>query len=111
LPADANPFSLTAKGLQVTVRLQPGANRNAIEGLVELNDATVALKVRVSAPAVDGKANAALIKLLAKIWNLPKSSLTLVAGRRDRRKVLAIEGESKELLPRLKAWLESLPTD
>jgi uncharacterized protein (TIGR00251 family) len=108
-PADASPVSLTDKGLQVALRLQPGASRDAIDGLVELDGGQVALRVRVTAPAVDGKANAALIKLLAKAWKLPKSSLSLVAGRQDRRKILAVEGEPKELLPRLEAWLKSLP--
>lgn len=67
------------------------------------------LQVKVGAPPEGGKANAALIKLLAKAWKLPKSAITLVSGRRDRHKTLAIDGEARELLPRLQAWLESQP--
>lgn len=73
-----------------------------------LDDGVTVLKVRVTEPPEDGKANAALIKLLAKAWKLPKSSLTLVAGHSDRRKTLAVAGEPAELLCDLQRWLAAL---
>lgn len=64
------------------VRAQPGAARTAIRG--EYGDT---LKIAVAAPPADGRANAALIAFLAKVFGLPRSAVTLVAGvgSRDKR--------------------------
>ena len=87
------------------MRLQPGASRAAIEGLGELADGRVVLKVRVGQPPEGGKANAALIKLLAKAWKLPKSRLRIIAGHSQRLKTLLIEGDAAELRLRIGAQL------
>lgn len=63
------------------------------------------LKIAVTAVPEAGKANAAMIKLLAKEWHLPKSALGIAAGATDRRKVLMIEGETNALMDRLGAWI------
>src|SRR3546814_5864735 len=63
-----------------------------VDGLEVLDGGVEVLKVRVTEPPEDGKANAALIRLLAKLWKLPKSTLTLVAGHGERRKTLAVAG-------------------
>ena len=94
--------------LLVDLRLQPGASRAGIDGLTVLDDGKTVLKVRVSEPAEDGKANAALIRLLAKTWQLPKSSLSLVAGHTNRRKTLAVAGDPAELRQALERWLAGL---
>lgn len=88
-------------GLRLEVRLQPGAGAERIEGLETQADGTVVVKVRVTAPPEDGKANAALIKLLAKRWKLPKSSIALLTGERARRKSLLLRGPSDALAARL----------
>ena len=61
--------------------------------------------VRVGARAEGGKANVAVIKLLAKAWRLPKSALSIASGASARRKSLAIAGNPQALLPALEAWL------
>jgi hypothetical protein len=106
--SDGSPFRPARDGLLVDIRLQPGASRAQVDGLAVLDDGVTVLKVRVTEPPEDGKANAALIKLLAKAWKLPKSSLTLVAGHSDRRKTLAVAGEPTELLCDLERWLAAL---
>ncbi len=73
-----------------------------------LDDGAAVLKLRVTEPPEGGKANAALIKLLAKAWKLPKSDLSLVAGQTDRRKTLAVAGDPKALRRDLQAWLAGL---
>lgn len=103
------PFSATAAGVRVALRLQPGARRAGIDGLVRLADGRVALKARVGEPPEGGKANAALIKLLAKAWHLPKGAISIVAGRSDRVKTLEVTGDPGELTARLAAWLAALP--
>ena len=63
-----------------------------------------ALKVAVTAPPVEGKANAACIELLAKLLKLPKSSFSIAAGQTSRNKVARISGiTADELCARLRA--------
>ena len=92
----------------MTLRLQPGARQNAVEGLQTLVDGQRAIKARVTAPPEAGKANAAAVKLLAKAWRLPKSAVTIVGGAADRTKTLEIAGDPAALAPRLRDWLGEL---
>ncbi len=103
-----SPFTPVAGGVRVALRLQPGARGDGVEGLAELADGGRALKARVSAPPEAGKANAALIKLLAKAWRVPKGSIEIRAGKGDRSKTLLVAGDPDALLPRLEAWLDAL---
>ena len=70
-----------------------------------MSDGRTALAVRVSAPPEGGKANAALVKLLAKTWKLPKSAITIVAGHGHRQKSLLIAGDPMALKAKLGNWL------
>jgi len=107
-PPRATPFREGKDCLLVDLRLQPGASRAKVDGLAVLDDGVPVLKLRVTEPPEDGKANAALIKLLAKAWKLPKSSLSLVAGHSDRRKTLAVSGDPVALRRALESWLAGL---
>ena len=60
----------------------------------------------MTAPAEGGKANAALIRALAKAWRLPKTSLRLARGAGGRRKTLLVAGEPGALMRHLRAWME-----
>lgn len=88
------------------MRLSPRASRNRIEGSIPLADGGTALKVAVTAPPEAGRANAALIALLAKELHLPKGRIRLVAGASARLKTLLIAGEAGDLGARLKARLD-----
>ena len=105
MSTDTVPFEPTAGGLRVRLRVQPGARRETVEGLVALPGGQVALAVRVHAPPEGGKANAALVKLLARTWKLPKSAISIVAGHRRRRKVLLVSGDPAALESKLREWL------
>jgi uncharacterized protein len=74
---------------RITVRLTPRAGRDAIQGW----DGDE-LRVRVARPPVDGRANAALIKLLAKALGVAPSRCEIVSGATARTKVIEIEGIS-----------------
>jgi uncharacterized protein YggU (UPF0235/DUF167 family) len=87
------------------VRLQPGARANDVGGLVQLAGGAVALKARVTAAPEGGKANAALIALLAKTWRLPKGAFEITGGRSDRTKMLHVAGDPADLKARLERWL------
>ena len=75
------------------VRVAPRASRNAIVGVHE-----GALKVSLTAPPVEGAANEALRKLLAKALGVPKSNIEIIRGERGRNKVLRIRGVGREAL-------------
>ena len=77
----------TARGVTLSLRVQPRARRNAIVG--ELGGA---LKVAVTAPPLDGRANAACIELLAEFLNLPRTALTIISGQSSRSKVILVQG-------------------
>ncbi len=87
------------------MRLQPGARANGVGGVVQLAGDAVALKARVTAAPEGGKANAALIALLAKAWCVPKGSIEITGGRSDRNKVLHVAGDPADLKARLERWL------
>ena len=77
----SGPLRVATGGVDIHVRLHPAAHRAGVEGVVETADGTRVLKIRVTEPPEDGKANAALIKLLARTWKVPKSALSIISGR------------------------------
>lgn len=89
------------------VRLTPKASNNRIDGMVPDAEGGVALKAGVTAAPEGGKANKALIGMLAKSWRLPKTSISVQSGAGSRRKTLVIEGDTKMLLEKLGDWMES----
>ncbi len=81
-------FRVAADGrVTLTLHIQPGAKKTEIAGLH--GDA---LKIRLAAPPVDGKANEALIGFIAETVGLPRAAVTLKSGQTSRRKVLEISG-------------------
>ena len=74
------------EGVTLTLHIQPGAKKTEVAGLH--GDA---LKIRLAAPPVDGKANAALVEFVAERLKLPKSAVCLKSGQTSRRKVLEVK--------------------
>ncbi len=77
---------------RLAVRLTPRGGRDAVEGWTQDEAGRPLLKARVSAPPVDGEANASLIKLIAKVLGVSRSSVRIASGEGARVKVLAVEG-------------------
>ena len=94
-PADA--MAAAPGGARLAVRLTPKARRDAIEGAVREADGKVALKVAVSAAPVDGKANAALVALLAPALGVAKSAVSIAAGASGRRKLVFVAGDAERM--------------
>ncbi len=83
---------------RIRVRLTPRSARDELAGWQDGE-----LRVKVTAPPLEGKANAALERLLAQVLRVPKTSVRVVAGARGRTKTVAIEGLSQdEALARLR---------
>ncbi len=76
----------TPEGIIIRIRVLPNAKQAEIVGLHD-----GALKIRVQAPAIEGKANAALIAFLAKKFGIPKRSLSILRGTKDRHKIVRID--------------------
>lgn len=85
----------TAAGARFAVRVQPRARKNAITG--EVGEA---LKIALTAPPIEGRANDACIEFLAAILNVPRSSITIAAGQSSRNKAVLVAGLSAEELRR-----------
>lgn len=83
----------TARGVLLPVRAVPRASKNEIQGIH--GDA---LKVRLQAPPVDGKANEALIRFLSDTLDIPRSQISVASGETGRNKAVLITGLSKEEL-------------
>ena len=101
-------LSLAKDGATLTIRLQPGASANRIVGIVADKSGDSLLKVMVTASPEKGKANAALIKLLSKHWEIPKSDISIIKGMTERRKVIHIAGKFDTLALFLNKKLEEL---
>lgn len=76
--------------MRLAVRVLPRSSRNSIEWEQET------LKVRLTAPPVEGAANEALIALLAERLDLPKRSISIVSGATGRQKIVEIVGMAEE---------------
>jgi uncharacterized protein (TIGR00251 family) len=103
------PLREAADGVRVAVRLSPRARADRLDGVERLADGTPVLKVSVAAPPADGRANDALLQLLAREWRLPRRDLALVGGLKSRAKLVRVAGDGAALLRRLGAALAALP--
>lgn len=83
------PIRDDASGASFAVRVHPRAKRNAVAG--ELGDA---LKLSLTAPPVEGKANQACIEFLAELLSVAKSSVSIAAGETSRQKIVRVAGLS-----------------
>ena len=81
------------QGVTFAVRAHPRAKKNAITG--ELGDA---LKVSLTTPPVEGRANEACVEFFAKLLKVPRSSVTIASGQTSRNKVIRVVGLSAEEL-------------
>jgi uncharacterized protein len=98
-PLVVKPFMVSIQnsphGGTFAVKVRPRAKKNAITGEVG-----GAVKLALTAPPVDGKANEACIEFFAKLLNLSRSSVTIAAGQTSRNKVIRVAGLSAEEIRR-----------
>ncbi len=85
------PLRESGGGVTFAVKVHPRAKKNAISG--EVGDA---LKLSVTAPPIDGKANQACIEFFAKLLKVPRSSVTIASGQTGRNKLIRVAGLSIE---------------
>jgi uncharacterized protein (TIGR00251 family) len=91
------PWRYSAQGLSVALRVTPRGGRDDIDGLEQLADGRMVVKVRVRAIAEGGEANRAVTELLAKALGVPKARVRLVTGATSRLKQIAVDGDPAKL--------------
>jgi hypothetical protein len=92
-----SPFTITEQGITLNIKVTPKSSSNRIGKL----DTSNRLKVYVTAVPENGKANEAVIALLAKHWGLSKSQIRIIRGATDSHKLIEISGNESELEERL----------
>ena len=91
------------QGAALTIRVTPRSRKTEFGGLME--DGT--LRVRVAAPPVEGKANAALVKFLSKVLRVRKNRIEIVAGQRGLDKIISIlDLSAEDAEHRIQGWLD-----
>jgi hypothetical protein len=91
------------RGAALTVRVTPRARRTEVAGILE--DGT--LRIRLTAPPIEGRANAALVDYLAEVLGIRKSRIEIVAGEKGLDKIVSITGMAAlEVQRRLQAWID-----
>jgi uncharacterized protein (TIGR00251 family) len=83
--------NIAAGTVSFAVRVQPRASKDEITGVIN-----GALKIRLQAPAVENRANEALVELLAHLLKTPKSAVRILGGDRSRAKRIEIRGVTKQ---------------
>jgi uncharacterized protein YggU (UPF0235/DUF167 family) len=96
-------------GVHVAVRLWPRAKFDRLIGLVPTAGGGCTVKASVAAPAEDGRANEALLRLLAHAWQLPRRDLSIVAGLASRNKTVRVAGDPHRLSAKLAGAILGLP--
>lgn len=85
------PITESGDGVSFAVKVHPRAKKDAVIG--EIGDA---LKISLTAPPVEGRANAACVAFLAELLNIPRSSITIASGQNSRNKTIHVAGVSAE---------------
>jgi uncharacterized protein (TIGR00251 family) len=89
-------FTNTDSGVTFPVRVQPRASRSGIAGEVD-----GALRIRLAAPPIDGRANEELVNLLAKLLDIPRRQIEIISGQRSKNKLVRVSGLSAETCEKL----------
>jgi len=87
------PVKETSEGVTFNVKVHPRARKNAVTGVV--GDA---LKLAVTAPPLEGRANQAVVEFFADLFEIPRASVTIASGVRGQMKVVRVTGVSKQAI-------------
>ncbi len=102
------PFTLGPDGATITVRLTPRAKSDRLLAVVDGEGRRI-VRAAVTAPPEDGRANEALLRLLARELDMPRRDLAIRAGATGRNKLVRIAGPPRRLAEKLAAVIAGLP--
>jgi uncharacterized protein len=97
----AKPYTAVSTGVRLAVRLTPRAAHNRVVGTAVDADGRPVLQIRLTAPPVEGAANAALIVFLAKTLGLRQADVTIRSGHKGRLKIVDLAGDAVSLQAKL----------
>ena len=94
----SNKFKITKvnNGIKINIRVIPNASKCELAGIIEN-----ALKIKLDAPPVNGKANEKCIKYISNLLSVSKSSVSITSGKKSKSKVLFIKGNAEKLEAKL----------
>lgn len=93
-----NYFKITGNDIRIKVKIAPGSSKNKIIGVYDDS-----LKITITAPAVEGKANKKCIAYLAKYFDIAKSKIEIISGKNSKNKLIKIyDINQKEFLEKIK---------
>jgi hypothetical protein len=98
VPAGASFWVPRQDGVDLRLRLQPGASKDGIGEIVTLADGRQVLAASVRAVPEKGRANKALCRMVAKALGVAAGRVSVASGQKDRVKTLHIEGETADLV-------------
>lgn len=87
------------EGLIVSLRISPNASKNEI---IKTDDG---VKIKITAPPVDGKANKCLVEFLSKLFKIPKSSIGILRGETSKEKTLLLKIDDDDKIAMIKSYL------
>lgn len=99
------PYAVVEGGVRLALRLSPRASRNGFDGIIQDLEGRPLLKVRLTAPPVEGAANQALIAFLANALSLRKSDIVIRSGQASRVKILHLAGDPAAIVQKLEICL------
>ena len=103
------PLTWGRDGLCVAVRLTPRAKADRVLAIAATAEGKRVVKASVTAPPESGRANEALLQLLAQAWRLPRRNLAIVGGGASRYKTVSVAGNPQQLSDRIGALIATLP--
>jgi uncharacterized protein (TIGR00251 family) len=103
------PIRLTHDGLRIAIRLSPRAKADRLLAVVAEAKGGHVVKASVAAAPEGGRANEALLQLLARAWHLPRRDLSIVAGSTSRTKTVHVAGDPRQLIDKIAPEIASLP--
>jgi len=92
-----NFYKIDKKKIFLKVYINPKAKKNEIVGIFNGY-----LKIKISSPPVEGKANKTLLQFLSKLFNIPKSKIKIAKGEKSKEKIIEIENFTEEISEKLK---------
>ncbi len=103
------PLNVAGDGLRVAIRLSPRASSDRLVAVAASAAGGHVLKATVTAPAEAGRANEALLQLLARAWRIPRRDLSLIGGSTSRNKVVHVAGDPQRLIEQVARDIARLP--
>jgi uncharacterized protein len=100
---------MAADGLSVAIRLSPRAKADLLLAVAGDAAGRRVVKASVIAPAEGGRANEALLQLLARAWRLPRRDLSITAGSTSRNKAIHVAGDPRQLADKITPEIARLP--